>query len=411
MLNKSIPYPRKIELNDFEAKRYFRRLEEFLGSNEIDKRLKNIEREIQIERGVYRENWVYPNNVWWLGLQRARELCRYQSAKIFKLDSQMVKPLETAVKLSRLYGSMPQSKRKEFCTRILTSNNLTPIFFEIDIAAIFWQYGYTIEWANSVLRQRICEFTATSREHKIEVECKTKTIDAGRMISRPNFYRLVDKVAKVLISRSLFGTINIKVPQRMPPDLQWQEQIEKLLINISSEGQSLTNLSDGTEITINLQKQNDIALLEKDIASQEKVLRNNRPFVHIACHTSKRDQGLFNPIIVSVESKNSNRVLDDVLEDLRDANKQISGNCCAIICCFIPEILPESFDDLKSNSGIANMTKKFYECHSKDCIYAVLYCSDTIQVSTDNQILTGIPGLSFLNPNYNLTYKPYVPIT
>lgn len=402
-------HKRKLEIHDFEAKRYFRRLEEFLGSREIDKRLKSIEQELRIERGVYLEYWVNQKNNWWLGLKKARELCRSQSAKSLKLDVLMAKPLETAIKLSCLYGTMSTSKRNEFRKRILTSDHLTPILFEIDVAAIFHQHGYTIKWADNVSGQRICEFTATTQEHEIEVECKTKTIDAGRMIIRPKFYRLVDDIAKLLISRGLFGTINIKVPLRIPTVLQSQKQIEKLLINSATEGLLFTNLSDGTEITTDLQKQNDIAFLEEDVASKVKSL--HKPFAHIACYTSKRNQQLLNPIIVCVESKNPNKVLENVVEDLKDANKQISGNRCAIICCFIPEIEPESFDDLKSNSGIANMTKDFFMRYSKDCVYAVLYCSDTMQVSIGGQISTGIPGLSFINPNYNMRYKPYVPLS
>jgi hypothetical protein len=113
---------RKIEATDREIDKYLNKLEKFLGVHNVEKRIKQIERAVEIETGfIYRQYWLYPQSEWWLGLRDLRRL--RSSGKVFhapnRVTTQMRNCLNTAVKLAHLYRDMPQSTRDEFKQRLL----------------------------------------------------------------------------------------------------------------------------------------------------------------------------------------------------------------------------------------------------------------------------------------------------
>jgi hypothetical protein len=118
---------------------------------------------------------------------------------------------------------MPQSTRDEFKQRLLSNGSMAPILTEIDAAAHLWQLGYKIEWIKSGSKSgtRSPEFLATREGTKIEVECKYKTIDAGRMVVSRSFYRLADTISKLCMAEKLMGEISISVPERIPSSPHW----------------------------------------------------------------------------------------------------------------------------------------------------------------------------------------------
>src|SRR2546422_916097 len=194
MLDSNKPQIRPISLSSRDAGRYLRKLEDFLGSQNIKQRIQEVEHAIEKEPGkIYRRYWLYPQLGWWLGLRDALQI--RASGKVFRdvrISPRMRNTLGTAVKIAHLYSSMPESKRCEFKQRLLGQEHLTPILHEIDVAAHFWQLGYNIEWFDTKvpLGWRSPEFIASIEQSQIEVECKAKTVDAGRMVERKRFYRL-----------------------------------------------------------------------------------------------------------------------------------------------------------------------------------------------------------------------------
>src|SRR5262249_14851583 len=129
MLGRNKPQIRPISLSSRDAGKYLRKLEEFLGSQNIKRRIQEVEHILEIEPGkIYRRYWLYPQLGWWLGLRDVLQI--RASGKVIRDDrisSRMRNTLGTAVKIAHLYSSMPESKRNEFKQRLLGQEYLTPV--------------------------------------------------------------------------------------------------------------------------------------------------------------------------------------------------------------------------------------------------------------------------------------------
>jgi hypothetical protein len=61
---------------DYRAGAYFERLEKFLGTPEIDRRLTKINHQLASSSGLYLNYWVLPRTAWWRGFEEAREVIK-----------------------------------------------------------------------------------------------------------------------------------------------------------------------------------------------------------------------------------------------------------------------------------------------------------------------------------------------
>ena len=177
-------------------------------------------------------------------------------------------PIETAAKMSVLHGSMPESKRSELRQRILGSDYLTPILMEIDMAAHFYQMGFEVEWLELRVGQRTADFICRSQKAIYEVECKSKTVDAGRMVARPRFYRLVDLIIDRLRSQGLCGEVSIALPGDLPGQSEWQTQLVEKVINLGQGPAKEGTLVDGTFIMVSLITNDDIRISKQEFHSK-----------------------------------------------------------------------------------------------------------------------------------------------
>ena len=324
-----------------------------------------------MESGIYRDYWVLPNRSWWLGFSKARKLLRSGKSLRGMLKPDMYTPLRTAKFLDLLYSSMSGSKESELRSRILTCDNLNPILLEIDIAAHLVLKGYSIQWseAGAPNLDRAPELIARRGEAEVEVECKTKGVDAGRRVPRRTFYRLADRLVALVRKSQLMGNMVITIADRLPTSQEWHDQ---LVLHVSENIGSLRehlNLEDGSVIEISLKSPTDLILDPGYVLSQAHKDRN--PYSHIVVTADQVDGGITNPITVRVKSQAPDRLLDDVLDDLRDANRQLSGKRPGLIVCYIPEV--ETFEGLGEESALKNMTARFFIQYSCDCVSSVIF--------------------------------------
>lgn len=97
-VSKEFLTPRTLDVYSDDAISHFYYLEAYFGTDEIEHRLEQINRAIQIESGVYRRLWLLPNSQFWLGIQEARILIRKRTfPKI--IPPQFERPIEIAAKL------------------------------------------------------------------------------------------------------------------------------------------------------------------------------------------------------------------------------------------------------------------------------------------------------------------------
>jgi len=348
-----MPQRQPLELHDYSAGRYFRYLEDFLETKEIDKRMAAIQREVQIESGVYKRDWVIPKRAWWLGFEQARDILRKNGSFRRAITPAIEPSLLTAVKMWRLGKSMPDWKKEEFKSRILGDDVLTPTLFEIDVAAHFYELNYEIDWfePESEDGQRTPEFVALRKDSELEVECKAKQADSGRRVERAAFYRAVDRFIPILQSKALMGLVFLTVPRRLPVKHSWYEQIRELLENEARPSADSFDLSDGTRIELGLEDADDLLKNPADV--QKEVDLGKHPYAHYALFGDVKGNRIANPLVFRLKSERADEFLLNIMTSLRDAQRQFSGQRAGIINCHIPEV--DSFEGLQSDSALQKM--------------------------------------------------------
>jgi Holliday junction resolvase len=393
---------RNLFVVDTDVPKHIEFLEDFLGPAEIEHRLKSVDLALRTTSGIYRQYWVLPNSAFWIGLRQARRLISLGMDFAGRLTKEMRKTVEIAAKLDATREFMPQSVQNQFRGRILGSEQLTPVFYEINIAAHFWQLGYEIEWCESDTQtgKRLAEFVAVSSAAEIEVECKTKRPDTRRKISRPDFYRLVDRIASPLYNRGFVGKITISVPNKMPQNDQWSQDVEAAIIQASESSAQQFQLDDNTEVIAAIYHVNSL-VVPAQLAITE-AMSFKKPHSHLAIFAKGNESAQVNPLIFELASNSHDDFLHGIFDEIRDANRQFSGNRAAFITCFIPEV--DTFDGLQSDSALHNMTKRFFRKHAKPYVLAVAYSSEASEQRNGFTITTNSPVLKFENPNYDTKY-------
>jgi len=394
------------EIHDREAGRYFRHLEGFLGSGNVDNRIAQIERELEVEKGIYKLKWLIPRRYWWLGFKEGRNHIRDGKTFRGKLSELMREPLKTAIKLSGLYKFMDDRIRREYASRILTDDNMMPTLFEIDIAAQLCLLDYSIEWSKPIINStvRVPEFVAKKGDIAVEVECKTKSIDAGRKVERPQFYRLSDKLINLIKDKQLYGEVHIVLKNRLPRSHSWQEDLSTCVFSMIGQGTVNATLEDGTKIKIEVRTADNRPIPPDEI--KNKAICLHKPHSHRCVIAGEKDGSAINPITIVIESDTQDRLLADIIDNLEDANQQFSGNRSAIICCYIPEV--DSFEILKDDSGLNRVTADFFNRRGGDFVSQIIYSSDADVYESGSIVSEWTQALKFDNPNYNNKYGPKV---
>ena len=399
---------RSLEIHDYRAGHYFRRLIKFLGPEGINQRLSKIDKQIQSASGIYLRNWVIPRAAWWLGLKEARAIIQRNGSFRRATTILMERPLQTAVKLSILHRTLTASKRNEFRSRILADDILEPTLFEIDIAAHFWQLRYDIEWFEnrSDSGERTPEFIARRKGFEFEVECKSKKADAGRRVERAAFYRLVDLIFPIIEKKGLSGIIFLEVPSRLPRQTKWFQEAQQAVEDRFESGSGSVVLSGDEQFFFDLHIADGSVVHLRELASMVDPVSNT--YSHFAFMGQRRNDLISNPIVFRLDSKKRDAFLDNVMESLRNAQQQFTGTRSALISCLIPEI--DSFEGLQSDSAIERMTKHYFEEYSKEFINAVSYVSEMNRVEEGGVIVSDMPSLTFLNHEYNEKFGPDIPV-
>ncbi len=399
---------RELSVHDTESRAFVDFLMDFLGKEEALERIKRVHRVIAMESGVYLSHWVIPNASFWLGLEACLTAIEHHGTLASRLTPEMYDPIEVAAKLRIFSKSMPQERLKEFRARILASDYLPPVFLEIDAAAHYWQLGYEIEWppAPSGEGIRVPEFVASAAGTSIEVECKSQAPDSGRMVARPRFYRVADELNTLLASLGLAGKVLISVPVRLPASNEWKSELIEAVDRAAKAKSNMITLGDSTEIKLSLLPAANFVVPSTDLTREVAGLQV--PHSHIAVAGLQYAGSIRSPLIVRVQSASPDQVLSSYLDDLRDANRQLSGDRAGVIMCFIPEI--QSFHGLEAGSALHNMTAAFFTRHAKPFVCGVSYVSDSSLLREGLQITRSMPALAFRNHLYENKYGENLPL-
>src|SRR5581483_5171699 len=315
-----------------------------------------------------------------------------------RLTPEMYEALDTAVTISRLYKGMPPAIRNDFAGRILKLDDLRPTLVELDVAGVFDEHGYRIEWLPDLPGTRRAEFLAHGKELTIEVECKTESVDEGRKLERRRVIRVIERIVKILADRAFHGSLDVTVAKRMPPGVEWEEALLRTVNDIPPSDESAATLEDGTRVVVSGVYPNErrvsVAEIETAMGAQLD------EFAHVFIGGRRDGDHVLNPIAVRMVSATKDSVVTAIFEDLKDARRQCSGKHPALICCHIPELSAADFLELRKSGALRAKTRLFFEKHAPEWVYAVSYSSEPEAVRYPNGYGSVTHSVAFRNPQF-----------
>ena len=177
------------------------------------------------------------------------------------------------------------------------------------------------------------------------------------MVISQHFYRLADAISKQCMAAKLMGEITITVPKRIPASSDWRKGLFSSLQSHLKEGECLFELSDKTEIKTHLQIYDNTEVSRDYVRQKAASLHIGYPY--LAFISSQPRDAWVNMLYIRLASKNPDRILRGIYDDVIDARRQFSGLHAALITCFIPEV--ESFESFREpDSGLALMTNRVF---------------------------------------------------
>lgn len=365
-----------------------------LGQCQVERRLKRMRRASDTERGVYRDRWVTPNHRWWAGLEYLMSLFGGVMPEKIQLTKEAEWVLETALKLKTLVPSMPDEIRSQIAGRLTRADNVAPALLELDMAAHFWQTGREIQWFKStgVTGQRISEFAALGGPGDLEVECKSRSLDAGRRVIRPAFYRLVDAIYAHLGRHRLCGDVRIELNKSMPVGRPWREQV---LASVPREpGEGTSSGPEDCLVSWHLFEGGRVVL--PGITSPDGLAAPFlEPFAHVAVFAEADRAGARSPIVIKAVSRAPDRILESIERDVGDAADQLSGARPGVICMYLPDV--ENLTAIRDSGILEGIAHGVFERRPDRRIAEIRFVVDPVTKYSAMGLSTEYPVLAFIN--------------
>lgn len=249
---------------------------------------------------------------------------------------------------------------------LFDDDTLRAFLFELDIAINFFRRGYEVQFVD-LHDLGTFDLLVSDGEFELEVECKTKSADAGRKITRSNFYLLCDVLAVELAPLTESFAVLFKCDGRLSGSQELfhavADEIKKWRIARRDNGQvetlrfEIRNLSSGLQIRTN--EDAAVALAPHWSPDAHYFVWSNRETLIVGCESSDKD-----------------RVLKAIYEDLKHGAGQLSKTRPSMLACKVEEIDDEAWDRLRSKSGLAVWTGRLLQNPERNHVNFVVYSSD-----------------------------------
>lgn len=212
---------------------------------------------------------------------------------------------------------------------------------------------------------------------ELEIECKRKSVDAGRKIPRAALYMLTD----ILLGR--FGRLSDHILVSVTSSarlLANQGQLIDLAENIYQAFRKKVNSGSlgSFSFTIERLPLNSAIKTDEDVA---RVLSGSwSDDAHFAI-SSTTDHTL----ILKCQGVGKDEVLKAIYEELKGATEQFSKTRSALIACFLEELDDSAWAQLADKSGLQVMTHKLFDNPCRSHVNRVVYSSDQTSPKEDGK--------------------------
>lgn len=257
---------------------------------------------------------------------------------------------------------------------LLDDDTVRSILFEIDIATHFFRRNYDVEFMDLEGKANY-DLLVSDGSVNLEIECKRKSADAGRKISRADFYLLADILFSRLADSRKRVLIDLNCEGRMGLD---QSLFAKLADQISK---TLDNQADSGQVE---HIRFEIKYLPSDlrINSDEEAARILAPYGAGSAHFGILS-GKDTTLIVKGGSTQRDKVLKAIYEELKHGATQFSATRPALLACFIEDIDDSSWSELAQNSGLQIITHRLFSPAERSHLLRVVYSSNQTPVKRE----------------------------
>jgi hypothetical protein len=271
---------------------------------------------------------------------------------------------------------------------LFDDETVRPFLFELDIAIHYFRRGDDVEFVD--LRELgTFDLLVSDAQAELEVECKTKSADAGRKITRGNFYLLCDVVTAELAPVTESFAVLFKCDGRLSGS-------QELFHAVADEIKHCRGAKreSGQVDTLHFEIRN--------LSSGLQIRNHEEAAVALAPHWSDRGHYLVmsnrETLILGCESTDDDRVLKAIYEDLKRGAHQLSKTRPSMLACQIEDLEDDAWERLRGNSGLAAMTARLLQNPERNHVNVVVYSSDQTPPKKEGGITSfSATNLSFSN--------------
>jgi len=273
---------------------------------------------------------------------------------------------------------------------VLDDETVRSFLFELALAINFFRLGYDVQFIDLEDKGNY-DLLVSDGTRELEIECKTKSADAGRKITRSNFYLLCDVlVARLAASKQQIALL-LKSNGRLSGRQEFFERLAEEIKRCLNTGDENGQLESVEFRIVNLP---ETLRIRNDHEARVALAPYWSPSAHYFVFSNSFT------LIVGCESTEADRVLKAISEELKDGADQLSKTRPALMACFLEEIDDDAWSQLISNSGLANMSYAFLASSDRTHINFVAYSSDRTTPKQEGAIINfGATNLRFDNPS------------
>lgn len=276
---------------------------------------------------------------------------------------------------------------------------IKPFLFELETATHFLVSGFDVEFLDleNKCRQGSFDFLVQKNNIEAEVECKRKSVDAGRNITRQGFCLLSDLLVAKLVRVGKNCVVNIICKEELGKSHKKFQMVSASIQEAVFDG--VTSVETEGDVIAQIHYLPDTIRIRSDQEAAKVLSPIWAPHAHFAV---KSDDVC--TLIIRVESEATDRVLSSIFEEMKKGSAQFSKTRPALLACFIEEIYDDDWESLRRNSGLVDMTAAFFISGKTGHVNTVAYSSDVDIDKAQSKDIT--MNLYFRNPQPKFKVPP-----
>lgn len=376
-------------LLDKDAELEFRRLFKWTGEEVWHKKIVKLE---QLSRGwpSYRD-YLRQRNPLVVCLERYFNL-RKEGRTVWKhLDAASLKLCGYIKLLNRMAHDYSPRILNRLRGSILDDDGIKGFLYELDIAIHFFNQGFDVTFIDLEGCGNY-DLLVGKGELEMEIECKRKSIDAGRRIRKGDFYRLADVLFAELEGSGRGVAVSIKSKGSIGTEQGLYRAIAKTVKEHSRSDHHSARVSN---LDINIQHLPDDLRIQSEAEFEEAIRPFECPFGYYAVAS-----GRGSTTILVCESAERTKINRAIYDDLKTGASQLSGTRPAILTCLIEEVEEKDWAVLRQPGyGLQAIARRLFSNTSRQHISLLVFNSDRSAPKREGNILSFRDiNLQFPNP-------------